>query len=217
MKISIICIATLCGRIEPLGIGSALDRARLLEARDTTDASLLGGESLRKSDPEMRCSDGTIPKGRIRALISASGELPTNRRLFKHGPKPLIFTSHEGYERLAQRLLPGSAEPVILPRSETGMLSLAHAVSFLEKRGVRKMLIEGGGRLNYSALQEGIVDELLITLAPKITGNTNMSMLVAGNDHLGRPFLNLELEECRQVPDTHELFLTYRVRKNQQR
>ncbi len=212
MDTSIICVTTLCGRIEPSGIGSALDRARLEEARANTGASLLGAGSLRKSDPEMRGPQGIIPETRIRALITETGNIPTERKIFYSGPRPIIFTSSRGLHRLI-RIIPASmAEVVPVPHHQSGGLSLRHIQKVLRDRGVKNMLIEGGGKLNYTAIKQNVVNEILLTLSPRITGKSSRQAFVSGEDDLGDPFINFDLIECRHIHKTHELFLTYRRR-----
>ena len=210
MKVSIICVSTICGRIEPPGIGSPADRLRLEKARACTQASLLGASSLRKSDPEMRCSAGLIPDARIRAIITGSGDIPFDRKIFHHGPAPVIFTSDHGYARLSEEIRRSARVHVLRPAAQGG-LCLRQALDVLAGCGVTDMLIEGGGRLNFHALQQGVVDEILLTLAPKITGCDNMAMFFCGNGHVGNPFVKCELAEVEHLRDSDELFLRYRV------
>ncbi len=209
MDTSIICVTTLCGRIEPSGIGSPLDRARLEEARINTGASLLGAGSLRKSDPEMRGPGGMIPETRIRALITETGEIPTERKIFHSGPRPVIFTSDAGFRRLTRKLPASMAEIIPIPHHPGGGLSLRHVQEVLGDRGVKNMLIEGGGRLNYTAIKQNVVNDILLTLSPRITGNSSRQGFISGEDDLGDPFINFDLVECRHIHETHELFLTY--------
>ena len=85
----------------------------------------------------------------------------------------------------------------------------AAAIAELASLGARSVLLEGGGRLNYAALKEKVVDELLITLVPSLSGDTDATSLVAGNGPLGSPFLPLTLVSAEPV-STGEIFLHYR-------
>jgi 2,5-diamino-6-(ribosylamino)-4(3H)-pyrimidinone 5'-phosphate reductase len=51
----------------------------------------------------------------------------------------------------------------------------------LEKMGLGKILVEGGGELNWSLLRLGLVDELTVTIAPKIAGGRLATTLVEGD------------------------------------
>lgn len=209
MRVSMMAVMTLCGRISPGTMGSPQDRRFLEEMRAATEASLLGAATLREGEAEMRGPDGVLSTTRVRALVSASGRLPlATRKIFRIGPPPLIFTGRERAASLAAEA--GSrAEVIGLPVQEGGV-DLAAACEHLAGRGVNHLLLEGGGKLNYQALRQGVVDELLVTIAPKLSGDHRASSLLAGHGPLGQPFLDLELISCRPAT-TGELFCRYRV------
>jgi riboflavin biosynthesis pyrimidine reductase len=191
--------------------GSHLDRRRLENARDTTQASLLGANTLRIGDPEMRETGGRLRPDRLRSIISGSATIPfEGKKLFRHGPKPIVFTAADKSLAL-QEQLKDFAEVVALPQG-VGGLSLPAALDFFEKREVRSLLIEGGGRLNYSALAQGVVDEILLTITPFISGNRNAPSFVDGPENLDEPFLEFELISCEPA-STGEVFLHYRTRR----
>ncbi|MBU0729707.1 MAG: dihydrofolate reductase family protein [Proteobacteria bacterium] len=210
MKVILIAAGTICGRISPAGFGSGLDRDFLEAARGESDASLMGAQTLRESDPEMKIA-GVIPQKRIRAVISGSGDIPIdNRKLFAGKPLPVIFTGEKGSKRLEQNLA-GRARIIILPEMDKG-LSISRALDELRGLGAEKILIEGGGKLNYAALKQGVVDEIYLTLAPYVSGDENAASLADGPCPLGLSFMQLELYSC-EPQETGEVFLRYRVQK----
>lgn len=212
MHVVLIGLATLCGRIGPGITGSALDRRRLEDARAATDASLMGAGTLRAGDPEMRGPQGVILPGRMRAIITGSARIPTEgKALFREGPRPIVFTGRDQAYALRQVLGP-RAEVVPLPSGAQG-LSIRAACEYLASRGVRSLLIEGGSRLNYSALAEGVVDELLLTLSPRISGERGAPSLADGPRTLYEALGGFELAECRPEPKTGEVFFRYIIRK----
>ncbi|MFH7319486.1 RibD family protein [Desulfurivibrio sp. D14AmB] len=211
MKTLLIAAMTLCGRISPAGLGSPEDRKFLEEMRGKSQAGVMGAGTLRAEDVEMRGPRGQLPTGRIRALITASGRPPVSRRkIFHTGPPPLIFTGARGAENLKE-LSDINAEIIIIPEKD-GVLSLAVAWDILAGRGVEQLLVEGGAGLNYQALSQGLVDELLITITPKLSGDRSATTLAGGPQPLGTPFLDLELLNCRPTAGG-ELFCHYRVLK----
>ncbi len=212
MQVSLIAVMTLCGKISPGNLGSSEDRRLLEDIRAITDASLLGAGSLRAENAEMRGPGGSLPVARIRALITASGQLPwRERKIFRLGPRPLVFTAAHRVAALVEEL-EERAEIIGLP-ADGQALDLTAACRYLsQQRGVKKLLLEGGGGLNYQALRQGIVDELLITIAPKLSGDRQAATLLTGDGPLGSPFLGLELMSCRPA-ENGELFCRYRVRK----
>jgi len=212
LRVVLISAATICGRISPPGHGSILDRRRLESARSETGASLMGAGTLRIDDPEMRCMDGELPEMRIRAVITGSGQIPVaDRKLFIKGPRPVVFTSQAMSESLSQQL---AGRAMVLPlASGIHGLSVAAAIEQLGELGADSVLIEGGGRLNYAALAEGIVDEIYLTIMPFVSGNKEGTALAEGPEFLGQPFLPLEMLSSEAV-SSGEVFLHYRVKRD---
>ena len=210
MKVSMIAAMTLCGRISPAPLAGRRDRCLLEKMRSETGASLLGAETLRSADPEMSGPDGVDPS-RFRGIMTLSGRIPvTGKKIFQGENKPVIFTGSKLYSDLRQRLT-GLAHVVQLESGPVG-LSIGAALDFFAGKGVDSVLIEGGGKLNYAALLEGVVDEFFITIAPKLSGDSQASLLIDGERPLGAPFLNLELISCEAAPNG-EIFTRYRVCK----
>ena len=211
MKVILVGAVTICGRISPAGYGSLLDRRRLEEARDKTGASIMGANTLRRENPEMRGTNGSLPPDRTRAIISRSGFIPVrDKNLFAHGPRPVVFTGEDNVFSL-QSKLKGKAQVVPLPEGPYG-LSLQAALDFFTGRGVESVLIEGGAQLNYAALAEGVADEILLTVIPYVSGEHGAAAFADGPRHLGNPFQELELLSAEPV-STGELFLHYRIKK----
>ena len=213
MKVILVGATTICGRISPPGYGSLLDRRRLEEIRDNTGASIMGANTLRTQNPEMRGKDGTLNPHRFRSVISESGNIPImGKKLFSHGPDPVVFSSEKNFFVLQDRFK-GKAEVVALPGGPHG-LSLHAVLDFFVDREVDSLLIEGGAQLNYAALAERVVDEILLTVMPYVSGDRNEPTFAEGVRQLGDPFLKLELLSSEPV-STGELFLHYRINKTE--
>ena len=211
MKVLMIAAATIGGRIGPGLVGSPHDRLFLEKMRAQTDASLLGAGTLREGDPELRGPEGVLPAHRLRSIISGSGNIVCeNRKIFMHGPQPLIFTGEENRAGLVEKLGP-RAEVVTLPSGTMG-LSIRAAIAELGRRGAKSVLVEGGGKLNYACLLEGVVDEILLTITPKLSGDRAAATLIDGPAPLGNPFVDLALLDCEQA-ETGEIFCRYKVLK----
>lgn len=209
-KTYLIAATTLCGRISPVGFSSAEDRRHLESWRDRTDASLIGAGTLRDADPELRGSAGILRPDRIRAVISASGRIPfSGKRLFATHPRPLVFTGAS----CAQDLLAKSAAKArvvsVPPLSSGTGLDLCAVRNTLQERGVSSLLIEGGGGLNYQALAQHIVDEILLTICPVIRAVPDAASLADGPVPLP-PGIRLRLLETR-TGSSGELFCRYAV------
>jgi riboflavin-specific deaminase-like protein len=86
--------------------------------------------------------------------------------------------------------------------------SAVQIVRILEKLGVKKLLVEGGGGLMWDFSKPGLIDEYHVTLTPKVLGGSGAPTLVDGVGFEPKQVLNLKLKECRQFGD--ELYLVYK-------
>ena len=105
---------------------------------------------------------------------------------------------------------PGSqTAPPGAPQAGAGFDLVQGLRRLRENYGIRRLLLEGGPRLNYMFLREGLVDELFWTVAPKIAG-TSHDLTLAEGPSLLLPLPRLQLVSLFQHGD--ELFLRYRVK-----
>jgi len=194
-------------------MGSETDRKMLTQMRLETDASLMGAGTLRAGDPEMRGPNRVLPAGRMRAIMTEKGELLGNERnLFRYPPPPIIFCPVRK-EKAIKKSLGLRAQVIPLPPGPCG-LSVRSALAWLAEQGARSVLVEGGGRLNYACLAEGVVDEMYLTITPKLSGDRDAALLVNGSGPLGTPFLSLALLSCESAA-TGEIYVRYRVLNNE--
>lgn len=207
MRVYIIAAATVCGKIGPNLISTPADRRHLESWRERTDASLMGAATLRTGDPQMRSSGGKLPPHRIRCIITQSGQIPLDRSLFKHPPQPMIFTSHETLPSLTAKLMDRAHVIGVSPWDADHFLSLKDVVNTLKAKGVGSLLIEGGGKLNYEAIRQGIAHELILTILPQINGSHASIPLFNGKDPLNVGLMPMDI----QRGNGGELFIRYEI------
>ena len=71
-------------------------------------------------------------------------------------------------------------EVLVLPKDKNDKVDLCALINELGERKIDSVLLEGGGTLNFSALQAGIVDRAVMFVAPKIVGGKNAKTPVEG-------------------------------------
>jgi 2,5-diamino-6-(ribosylamino)-4(3H)-pyrimidinone 5'-phosphate reductase len=198
-------IATVDGRAAvggtAAGIGSDLDRRLMRELRAEADVVLHGASTVR-ADPlsarvppdliEERVARGQTPQP-LGAIITASGNLPTNHPYFESSTVVYVTSS---------RPLSVSGPTIELRR----VSSIKEVIEDLKRRGVRRILCEGGPTLNVALFEAGLVDEIFFTLAPRIAGGDNPLTIVHGG-----AFGSIPLELVSLERHGSELFLRYRV------
>jgi len=178
--------ATFRGRSGPLGDEG--DRALFHSLREVSDAVLAGTGTLRTERygrilgkperRERRAAAGRRPEP-LACVISRTGELPIDIPLFQDPEAEIVVFSP---------LTEPPAEPPTVsarlhlePYKAAGPGPLASALQTLRERyDVKLLLCEGGPTLFGALLREGIVDELFLTLAPKLAGGAGGPAVASG-------------------------------------
>ena len=171
--------ATIEGRSGP--IGSRTDMAILHSLRCEVDAVMIGAGTMRKErygrivpEPAARGrrerANGLAPDP-LAVIVSDNLDLPWDAGLFTVGyGRVLIVTSSEGS-------IPKTATSVRVDRHE-GKVDLGRAMERLRReRGVRALLCEGGPHLHGQLVEDGLVDDLFVTRAPKLAVDPAPSLL----------------------------------------
>jgi len=175
--------ATLGGRAGP--IGNRADRELFHQLRTRTDAVLVGAGTARVEhygrlvrDPALRAQrehDG-LEADPLACLVSGRLDLPLEDVPLLRDPSSTvaILTASDAELR-------GAAARMHYLRAAEGIVDLRPMLGELRSRlGVRSILCEGGPTLNAALLAEGLVDELFLSLAPKLTGGLDPLTIVAG-------------------------------------
>jgi 5-amino-6-(5-phosphoribosylamino)uracil reductase len=202
--------ATVAGRTKELG--SEEDRAIFHGLRTQSDAVMVGantaaieGYGRLVRDPERRerrRSEGLEPDP-VACLVSGHLSLPQDNPLLQDPDSHVIVMT-----RLDGDLGPTRAR-VEYMREPPGGRELAPFMRRLRsEHGVRSVLCEGGPKLNATLLEEGLVDELFLSVAPVLVGGTPPITIVSGPP-LPAP---AALELVSALEAGGHLFLRYEVR-----
>ncbi|MFM7102794.1 MAG: RibD family protein [Verrucomicrobiota bacterium] len=212
-------IATADRRVHTFG--SPRDQAHLYALRATVDALLCGAKTLEETGATLGNGGARYGRARrrrgltehpLRVVATRRATLHPRAPLWSARFSPVIALTCAAAPAARRRRLAGLADAVwTSPGSE---VDLTAALGWLRTAlGVRRLLCEGGGELNAALFRAGLVDELHLTLCPRLFGGRTAPTLADG---LGAASLAeatpLEQTRSRRVGD--ELFLTYRVRRS---
>jgi riboflavin-specific deaminase-like protein len=201
--------ATFEGRSGKLG-GEA-DSELFHRLRTQTDAVLVGSGTLRAErygrlvrDPELRAAREAedLEPDPLACVVSRSLNLPRDIPLLQSPEqRTIVFTS-------SRDGLDGVGPGVSVERLSAEELTMTSVLEVLRKHhGVRSVLCEGGPTVFGALLGEDLVDELFLSLAPRIAGGGEAPTIVEG-----MPLAELvELELVWVLESEGELFLRYRV------
>lgn len=198
------------------GLGSETDQYMMGRLRAAADGVMAGAGTFRHDpfNPTVRphlveeraryFPDAPQPIG---IIISSNGDLPVDKKFWQAGrdlralflgeqASPEREKQWQQYARVFRVLNEGNNQP--------DMAEVLHLI--YSELGVRRLLVEGGPNLNYTLITRNFADELFWTLAPKIVGgkeNTIVSGALLALDSL----VNLKLISIYQ--NDHELFMRY--------
>lgn len=213
------------GKLAPVdggkvNFGSAEDRAQMEALRREADAVLIGGGTLMAEDPPLLIRDPAIRAARVAArgephplnmtVCSALPEGLAQMAFFNHPEtRRVVFTT----ERTPPPLLESTrrfAHVEVVPLDAGGRVDLVETVRRMPALGIRHLLLEGGGELNFSMLAADLVDEVYLTICPFLFGGRTAPTPLDGAGFPRDRVRKLVLKSHRA--GTHgELFLRYAV------
>ncbi len=213
------------GKIAPVGggkvsFGGAEDRALMETLRADADAVLIGGGTLRAEDPPLLIRDPGVRARRVDTKgtphpknVVVTSKLPENLDsldFFRDvETEKIAFTTDQTPLEDRERASAFARIEVVGVDAE-GRVNVAEVVSRLEELGVRRLLLEGGGELNFSMIQADLVDEIYLTLCPFVFGGREAPTPCDGAGFPMDRVRKLALKDHR-VGSKGEIFLRYEV------
>lgn len=157
-------------------------RERVHRLRDQVDAILVGAGTVLKDNPRLttRLKKG---KGRnpARVILDADAKIPLKARVFQHAKRDRVVyvTTHKASAARLNRLRRAGVDFHVL-NEVNSRISLKKMIKILGDMEISSLLLEGGSGLNASALKAGIVDKVVLFLAPMIIGGVTAPGAVGG-------------------------------------
>lgn len=167
------CAASLDGRIalangESRWITGEDARRDVHLVRARSCAMLTGIGTVLRDDPELTVRHVPCSRQPRRVVIDSRLELPPHARILAGEPPLVLTVSEDGARRRALEAL--GAEVVTVP-AEGRKTDLAAVARLLAERGFNEVTVETGAKLNGSLLRAGLVDEIVLYLAPLLMGD----------------------------------------------
>lgn len=137
--------------------------------RRRAGAVLTGIGTVRDDDP--RLDVRLVPSERqpLRVVVDSRLEIAPTARVLQPPGQALVYTTSDDAARVAA-LASGSVEVARAPADAQGKTDLAALLADLARREVNELHVEAGEKLNGSLLRAGLVDELLLYVAPRLLG-----------------------------------------------
>ena len=168
--------------------GSARDLAHLYELRATADAVMCGARTVEISQTilgnggekfrQLRLKNG-LAEYPVRVIVSGSGSLDPAAKIFQKRFSPVIIltTERASTKKLVQLRKLADAVKICGERE----INFPIALRWLRAQwNVKRLLCEGGGELNDALFRAGLVDEINLTICPKIFGGRTAPTIAEG-------------------------------------
>jgi diaminohydroxyphosphoribosylaminopyrimidine deaminase/5-amino-6-(5-phosphoribosylamino)uracil reductase len=136
--------------------------------RKRASAVLTGVGTVREDDPRLDVRLVASARQPLRVIVDSRLETPPTARIVAPPGSVLVYAAVDDASR-RQALEDRGAEVVLLP-NPTGKVDLAAMLADLGQRAVNELHVEAGEKLNASLLAAGLVDELLVYVAPRLIG-----------------------------------------------
>jgi diaminohydroxyphosphoribosylaminopyrimidine deaminase/5-amino-6-(5-phosphoribosylamino)uracil reductase len=172
--------------------------------RAAAGAIVVGAGTAVRDDPSLTVRHPDHP-GRtpLRVVVDGRGIVPPSHRLFADRSAPtLVATTEAAPEERRRAWDEAGAEVLVLDPVAGSLVPLEELVRELGKRDIQRVLIEGGPTLAWEAVGAGLVDELVLFLAPILVGGRDAPSVLMGD---GVPGIDvphrLEVVEIERVGD----------------
>jgi 5-amino-6-(5-phosphoribosylamino)uracil reductase len=189
-----------------LTLSNDADFDRIDDVRANNDAILVGARTIRRDNPrllvrsvarQIRRETAGLTRSPWKVTVTASGDLDPEAAFFTTGDTTkLVYCPTPVAERIRQRV--GHAALVVgLGKGVT----MADLVADLADRGVRQLMVEGGGTVHTQFLAANLVDELHLAVAPFFVGDQRAPRFVGDALFPWTSTRRASLAEVRQIGD----------------
>ncbi|MBN1898231.1 MAG: bifunctional diaminohydroxyphosphoribosylaminopyrimidine deaminase/5-amino-6-(5-phosphoribosylamino)uracil reductase RibD [Spirochaetes bacterium] len=163
------------------------DKARQAsqQLREINDGVIVGINTIIKDDPCLSYRGGK-KKRFNRIILDTHLRIPLKSKVLKtvKNHKTLIATSLKTSLRKIKKLIDLKDVEILFIRVDNDRIVLEDLLMELGKRGIAKIIVEGGGLVNYSFLKQDLVDRLCFFIAPRIIGGDFSKSLIGSEGFL---------------------------------
>jgi riboflavin-specific deaminase-like protein len=186
-------------------LSNEADFDRVDQVRAECDAILIGATTLRRDNPRLLVNSAErraqreargLPPYPLKITITASGDLDRDLKFWHHGGDKLIYCPDTAVPKLREHL--GDLADI----KGLGIdLDFGAMLDDLGARGIRRLMVEGGGTIHTQFLTAGLADEIHLAIAPFFLGDPDAPRFVNPGAFVNGPGRRMKLVETRMVGD----------------
>jgi 2,5-diamino-6-(ribosylamino)-4(3H)-pyrimidinone 5'-phosphate reductase len=168
-------------------ISSPRDKERVDRLRAESDAVMVGGRTLLDENPKLTVKsellraeriERGLPPNPIKVGVVSEANIQPDSQFLTAGPSKIVIFTTRRTSKHRIFLLESFGVDVYVDDSEK--VNLPKALETLKQIGVNRLMVEGGGTLNFELLRLGLVDEISAYVAPMIFGGGIAPTMAAG-------------------------------------
>lgn len=142
---------------------------------------MVGVDTVIADDPALTCRlDGEETRNPVRIVVDTTCRVPVESAIFDVSVAKTIIATTYRSNCAKLKVLKHKGVEIVMVGEKDGRVDLHELMMELGKKGIDGVLLEGGASLNYSVLNEGLVDEVVSFVAPKIVGGDLSKTPVGG-------------------------------------
>ncbi|MFS0696910.1 RibD family protein [Streptomyces nitrosporeus] len=190
---------------ERLRLSNAADFDRVDQVRAESDAILIGANTMRRDNPRLlvnsaerraqRVADGK-PEFPLKVTVTRTGDLAADLKFWHHGGDKLVVTVDSAVEKVRATL--GDLADVVSVGSD---LDWGLVLDELGRRGVRQLMVEGGGTIHTQLMAQDLADEVHLAIAPLLVGQPEAARFLGAADYPGGSTARMQVLEVRAIDD----------------
>jgi|SRR5215467_2792631 2,5-diamino-6-(ribosylamino)-4(3H)-pyrimidinone 5'-phosphate reductase len=166
-------------------ISSMEDLRRVHSIRSSVDGIMVGISTVLIDNPRLTArldKEHVNNVGPARIIIDSTARIPLQSKILKsaHRIKTIVAVTRRAKTTRIKKIQTTGAMIMV---AGTKDVDLRIVFAQLNKIGFKRILVEGGGEINWSVLRLGIVNELIVTIAPRIVGGRSATTIVEGHGY----------------------------------
>lgn len=139
-------------------------------------AVMTGIGTVESDNPQLTVRHAETNRQPKKIVVDSRLAIPLAARVLQNDAETFIFTAQTGNREKKAALSQLNAQVMVLPNAG-GRVDLQRMMAALADLGINEVLVEAGGRLNGALVDAGLVDELIIYLAPHLIGDNARGMI----------------------------------------
>ncbi|AYV32978.1 2,5-diamino-6-ribosylamino-4(3H)-pyrimidinone 5'-phosphate reductase (plasmid) [Streptomyces sp. ADI95-16] len=181
------------------------DFDRVDEVRASCDAILIGATTMRRDNPRLlvnsaerrakRIADGK-PEYPLKVSVTATGNLDADLKFWHFGGEKLVFTVDSAVAKVRATL--GGLADVVSTGPE---LDWGQVLDELGRRGIRRLMVEGGGTIHTQLMSQNLADEVHLAIAPLLVGQADAPRFLGTAEYPGGSAARMRLLEAQTIGD----------------